>query len=1273
MYRTHVCILLILLGVLGFSQVGTHINQNMNLKDYAQKNHLSPLEYHLLKNKPANGAFVPIEKGQNKESSITCSYNNVLNIGFEQGNFSGWNLRGGINLGGVNNDSIAFGQAAPIAVILNGGSDPVTGYTLISPLGGNYITKLNDSIPSGGVCILETKFRVTNQTRFLKAAFALVFQYTGHKCMDDPYFKVDIANCNSTSGMSEYFTLIQEGSCVGDPLMEDSLNYTFAKCNWRVHCFDFSNYMNSTITLKITMADCDLFGHYGYGYFDAMFEPNPAGSLNYIYSVNNANFSFGQNTSALCFPGSSTINLPLGASSYSCFSGLQTFSSAAQSFSTSYIGNLFIEMPHLNDNCIQQQKITIIQTPVVMLSAPGSSICPYSTSTISVSGAQYYYSFSPPAAFNGTFAAFNPSISTVYTVTGFNSPSCSSNSTLTIPVFSTPPIAISPLSQTICLGAVASLTAIGANTYTWNDSGSGSIRSFTPSNPGNRVLSVNGTDANGCLRFSSPSATITTVPAPIINLPSAVSICPGDSVYVMVTGAAVSNFSWSNGSTNPVQYFKPTSTSIYTVFAVSACNTIITKTIQVIVKPILPIQLTVNSPTSTCNGSSFIVTASGATSYTYIGASTSINNNGIGSVMLNSGSSSFTVLANNSANCSSTSSVISINVLPSPTVVVTPTNAASICLGQTVTFTASGANTYSLGTTFGPMTPIGSVFTVSPQGTTYYMLNSFGSNGCNSIRTFTVRVESPQLNGFTASQNTVCLSPVPSITLAAINLSSGTTYTWNGSINASSIVVSPQVTTSYTLELNSVICGYFTTVKTITVFPSLGPTITAVASASQLCVGQTLTVTATGANSYSYSNFGPSTSTMISIPFNFPNNGTVTVKGFDSFGCPSPLIVLPVNVVAKPVLNSAPLQIICPGNSATISVTGASTYSWSSGQTTSVIVVSPTLSPTSYSAYGFSSNGACSALVIRLVYLYPSPTLTIAATSSVCPGQQALLNVTGSFVSHTWSPIGVVNVNPVIVSPVLPTTYSVEVSDFNGCKTNSSIAIGIYSPPVISLNIANAAMCASNSTIVTVNPSPPGGIITPTSYASYIYGIGTHTLDYFYKDPVTTCTNATSSNFTIFPDPCVQVFSIPETLCTGETAFISTIPPGGILTGLFLTGTTFIPPSAGSYSFNYVYTDINGCWGNACTEAIVDICTGIQKLSENSIQVYPNPFQTHLLISNSGNKLLFYKLLDVNGKVLVTGNLVQFNEIRLEYLSAGFYILQVTGSSENYNYKLIKN
>ena len=175
-------------------------------------------------------------------------------------------------------------------------------------------------------------------------------------------------------------------------------------------------------------------------------------------------------------------------------------------------------------------------------------------------------------------------------------------------------------------------------------------------------------------------------------------------------------------------------------------------------------------------------------------------------------------------------------------------------------------------------------------------------------------------------------------------------YTWNPAVQVGTLVtVSPTVSTVYTLTASGNSCVSTQTVPLIVYqLPVLS-----ILGQDSVCAGSSLTHTATGASTYSWSHGGVgniSTTTPLA-------NTIYTVTGIDTNLCANSQSIS-ITLVALPSLSiSSTRSVICRGESATITVSGAGTYSWiNTGSSSVSIIVSPTVS-TGYSVTGTSTFG----------------------------------------------------------------------------------------------------------------------------------------------------------------------------------------------------------------------------------------------------------------------------------------------------------------------------
>ncbi|MBL7896513.1 MAG: T9SS type A sorting domain-containing protein [Bacteroidia bacterium] len=210
-----------------------------------------------------------------------------------------------------------------------------------------------------------------------------------------------------------------------------------------------------------------------------------------------------------------------------------------------------------------------------------------------------------------------------------------------------------------------------------------------------------------------------------------------------------------------------------------------------------------------------------------------------------------------------------VNVKPLPLLNVSSTS-FSVCSGNTVTLTATGASTFTWN--IGPNT---SSVNVSPVVATTYTVIGTNSLGCSSSNTITVNVNALPTITLVANNYTVCSGSNSTLTATGAN-----TYSWSVSPYSNPKIVTPTITTTYTVwGTNSLNC---TGTQTILINVNPKPTINVVASPSLICAGQTVTLTVSGANSYTWLPSGALSSSIIVSPISSTNYG---VTGKDLNGC----------------------------------------------------------------------------------------------------------------------------------------------------------------------------------------------------------------------------------------------------------------------------------------------------------------------------------------------------------------------------------------------------
>ncbi len=169
--------------------------------------------------------------------------------------------------------------------------------------------------------------------------------------------------------------------------------------------------------------------------------------------------------------------------------------------------------------------------------------------------------------------------------------------------------------------------------------------------------------------------------------------------------------------------------------------------------------------------------------------------------------------------------------------------------------------------------------------------------------------------------------------------------------------------------------------------------------------------------------------------------------------------LITVNVAPSPTItvNSGG---ICPGNSFTITPSGANTYTIQGGST----VKTPTAN-TSYTVVGTSLAGCVSStFATSSVTINSLPTINPTTShTSICVGETATLTANGAS-TYTWNPGGIGTT--ISVSPTITTTYTVIGTDANGCQNNSVLTQSVNLCAGIN-NLTNS----NNSIILFPNPS----------------------------------------------------------------------------------------------------------------------------------------------------------------------------------------------------------
>jgi hypothetical protein len=248
--------------------------------------------------------------------------------------------------------------------------------------------------------------------------------------------------------------------------------------------------------------------------------------------------------------------------------------------------------------------------------------------------------------------------------------------------------------------------------------------------------------------------------------------------------------------------------------------------------------------------------------------------------------------------------------------------------------------------------------------------------------------------------------------------------------------------------------------------------ISAFSTPTVLCSGQTATLTdlsTGGATNWLWTLTGanPATSTLTNPVIIYPAAGIYTITLAATNGTNSSCGIsqtVQVNPTALININTS-ANSICLNQSTTLTANGGNTYLWNTSNTSSFIVVSPTLN-TVYTVTGTTSG--CSNSSSISISVNPNPTVNaISSTSLICTGEAAILTASGAN-SYTWS-TGPVS-NSITVSPTITTVYTVTGTDANGCSNTNTVNLIVSWCTGINENNSHAN--------ISVYPNPNQGSFT---------------------------------------------------------------------------------------------------------------------------------------------------------------------------------------------------
>lgn len=646
----------------------------------------------------------------------------------------------------------------------------------------------------------------------------------------------------------------------------------------------------------------------------------------------------------------------------------------------------------------------------------------------------------------------------IYTVTVTDVNECTASASFT--VTQAAELDVNVVGQTVVCGAENSGfagTVVSGGTPPYNYLWSNGAVSESINNLGSNTYNVTVTDQLGCT--GEASITINVVSDLSVNLIPRDALCfnenTGSVLAVPSGGSAPYTYTWSNNAGN-INEITALEAGTYSVTVTEANGCTVTETVTIGQPNVLAATISSSNPlcNGQANGTANLTVFGGTAPYTYQWNNTSTNEDLAG---LQAGNYIVTVTDANF--CTTTASV---NLIDPPAMNVNVTAPTITCAGSTGTATAfvtGGAGSYTYLWDNGQTTQTATNLTAGN-----YTLTVTDANGCQEIVSTIVVNELPAIEiNFNVNHISCTSAPIGAITAVVSNGTIPYTYQWStGAINTTTI--SGLAAGIYSLTVTD--ANSCQSVRSVEVLQTEG-LLANIQSTNISCFGandgSATAIANGGAAPYAYNWQGGQTTQTISglAP------GTYNVTIIDANECSaatSVTIFEPSQLVAGIASNDIDCANDNDGSATAIPSGGTPPYSflWNNGSTNMTIT---NLTAGTHS-YTLTDANGCTATNSVTISAPNALNVNITQNSATCTdANQGILvaNVFGGTTPYTyvWSNG---NVNQT-ASNLAPGTYSVTVTDANGCQNTATAAVTAFPAPTCNVSVLQTSTLGNNGVL----------------------------------------------------------------------------------------------------------------------------------------------------------------------------------------------------------------
>jgi hypothetical protein len=543
------------------------------------------------------------------------------------------------------------------------------------------------------------------------------------------------------------------------------------------------------------------------------------------------------------------------------------------------------------------------------------------------------------------------------------------------------------------------------------------------------------TNASGCVSTNAPTVTIVVEPKPTAAVSGTAAVCNGSSTTIQaaLTGNGPWTLVWSDGFTQSniaaspaTRSVSPAATTTYTVTSVTDANCAGTASGSAVVTVGARPVAAASGSAEVCAGGATPLSGSGGISCLWAPATGLSNASSCTPTASPATTTTYSLTVTDASGCvSANNPTVTVTVEPLPTATVS--GGAAICPGSSTSIQAALTGTgpwtvvWSDGVTQSNVAASAATRNVSPAATTTYTVTSVSDANCAGTASGSAAVTvRPRPTAAASGSAEIC----PGGT-TALSGSGGVSCLWApaaGLSDASSCSpnASPAATTTYTLTVTDASGCVSDNAPAVTITVNPIPSPPTAGTGGEVCVGETLQLTASSAAGATYAWTGPNGFVSTLQNPTIPNatlaasglyTVTVTVSGCESDAATTTALVRPL-----PAAVVAGGATICEGGSTEISAvltgTGPWNLTWSDGlvQSAGTSPATRTVSPAATTTYTLLSvaNAHCTApgtggaeVIVGAPVAAPAITAPLSAAIGATGLAASVMNNPGS--AYAWT------------------------------------------------------------------------------------------------------------------------------------------------------------------------------------------------------------------------------------------------------------------------------